>query len=98
MATWLIVVIVVAAVVLIGLALIAMKRSRSHRALRRERIGEQAGGHRTESQRHTKVADEQRARADELAQRAAEADARAEREREMARHHGRRADDLEDKL
>ena len=70
MATWLIVVIAVVAVVLIALLLMAMKRARARRAIERERLTEQAGGHRTESERHAEVADRQRARADELAQEA----------------------------
>ena len=98
MATWLIVVIAVVAVVLIALLLMAMKRARARRAIARERGTAPAGGPRTASERHAEVADRQRARADELAQEAAEADQRAAREREMARHHGRKAEDLEDKL
>jgi hypothetical protein len=78
-------------VVLLVLALRAARKRRAERELERQRLSEQAGGHRNEAEVHASKAQEH----EQAAQEAAE---RAERERQIADRHGTKADDLEQKL
>lgn len=98
MSTGLTIAIVVVAVVLLLLLLLWARRAREHRKVHRERLAAQAGGHRTEAERHTRRAEEERVHADRLAEEADQAAQRVSREDELARHHGGKAQDLEDKL
>lgn len=85
MATWLIVVIALAAVVGVGLVIWALERGRS-RKLQERRV--EAGEHREQSELRALQARERREAAEEEIE-------RSEREQAVAQAHARRADELD---
>ena len=89
------IVIAIAAVIAIAVALVLLPRARQRRRLRRERLGERAGGHRQEASLHSSKADELTAEVEAKRSQAAEASEEAERAERVAEHAaGERLDSL----